>query len=107
MYRILISETVYLIWKLQNERRIRDNEGTVQTDEEVTTRWANAMNKRLTIDRILTNKAQFKKNAIEKSTVKGTWSNCLRNKERLPANWPSAKGVLVGILVPRPGGRAG
>ena len=105
LYRILMSEAAYLIWKLRNERRIRDNEGQVQMDKEVTTRWTNTLNKRLTMDRMLTNEARFQKNALEASTVKGTWRGCLRNEAELPADWPKARGVLVGILVARPPGR--
>ena len=100
-------EMAYIIWKLRNERRIRDGEGPVQTDEEVTTRWTNTLNKRLTIDRMLTNEVRFTKNALKSSLVKNTWNHCLREEESLPANWPTSKGVLVGISVARPPGRAG
>ena len=105
LYRILVSETAYLIWKMRNERRIRDNEGCAQTDEEVTRRWTNTLNKRLTTDRMLTNGARFKQNALQGRVVRATWINCLRDEVMLPANWPTARGVLVGILVARPSGR--
>lgn len=48
--------------------------------------------------------ARFRKNSLEGSAVKETWRNCLRDEEELPTNWPSARGVLVGILVTRPAG---
>ena len=102
LYRILVLEVAYLIWKLRNERRIRDNKGQVQADDEVTTRWTNTLNKRLTTDRMLTNEARFQKNALEAAAIKGTWRNCLKDEEELPAHWPKARGVLVGILVTRP-----
>ena len=107
LYRILVSETAYLIWKLRNERRIRDEEGPVQKDTEVSTRWTNTLNKRLMMDRMLTNKARFQKNTLDDKLVRNTWSRCLRDEEVLPANWPMSRGVLVGISAVRPPGRAG
>lgn len=51
LYRILMSETAYLIWKMRNKRRIRDNDNPpTNTNNETTTRWYHAINKRLTID---------------------------------------------------------
>ena len=102
LYRIIVSETAYLIWKLRNERRIRDNDSPPQSANKVRNRWTNTMNKRLTLDRLLTNAARFQSNAIEDKPVKATWTNCLKEEESLPANWPTAKGVLVGILATRP-----
>ena len=106
LYRIVVSETAYLIWKLRNERRIQDDEGLVQSTNEVI-RWTNTLNKRLTIDRMLTNKAQFRKNTLDGGLVKSTWRNCLRDEEDLPTDWPTARGVLVGMSVPHPPGCEG
>lgn len=39
LYQILILENAYLIWKLRNKRRIRDNKGPNQSEEEVQNRW--------------------------------------------------------------------
>ena len=50
LYHILVSETAYLIWKLRNERRIRDDEGPPQSANEVQNRWTSTINKRLTLD---------------------------------------------------------
>ena len=102
LYRILVSETAYLIWKMRNERRIRDHEAT---DSEVRNRWTKAINKRLTIDRALTNSTRFGKRALDKKLVKSTWRNCLNREEELPENWTSIMGVLVGISTSRPPGR--
>ena len=74
-------------------------------DKEVTARWTNTLNKRLTMDRMLTNEARFQKNMLEASTVKGMWGNCLKDEIGLPADWPKVRGVLVGILVLHPSGR--
>ena len=106
LYRILISETAFLIWKMRNKRRIRDEDtpGREHSESETYNRWKHAINKRLTIDRALTNKERFRKKAINEKLVKATWRNCLQNEEDLPANWSSLKGVLVGIRVRRPVG---
>lgn len=106
LYRIIVSETAYLIWKIRNERRIRDGDTTTDIPNEmVERRWTNAINKRLTIDRFLTNENRFGKHAIEPKLVKATWTNCLKNEDSLPADWPNKTGVLVGIAHPYPSDR--
>jgi len=109
LYRILVAETAFLIWKMRNERRIRD-EDAPENEQLVTqktcNRWKQAINKRLTIDRALTNKDKFGKRAINEKLVKATWRSCLDNEEGLPTEWHKLKGVLVGIFVGRPEGCA-
>jgi ribonuclease HI len=110
IYRIIMSETAYLIWKLRNERRIRDDDGQERQgiEAETESRWINALNKRLTIDRLLTNGRRFGKRAMKEKLVKKTWGGCLDNEEGLPRDWYKRKEVLVGIsLARRPPGRAG
>ena len=107
LYRILVSETAYLIWKLRNKQRIRDEDGLVQLEREVLSRWKHSINKRITMDRMLTNTARFKKNALDDKLIRATWGGCLQDEEDLPEKWPTRKGVLVGILVACPPGRAG
>jgi len=79
----------YLIWKLRNERRIRDEDSQEHNNitDETTKRWVNVINKRLTIDQHLTNDKRFGKRAIKSKLVKDTWSNCLNNEEGLPNDW--------------------
>ena len=104
LYRIIVSETAYLIWKMRNERRIKDEDSPNDTnaDAETRNRWTHAMNKRLTIDRALTDTTKFGKRALNSKTVKNTWKNCLKDEEELPAEWYRLKGVLVGISSTRP-----
>ena len=105
LFRIIVSETAYLIWKMRNERRIRDNDGPDMTMEpEIRKRWTNAINRRLTINRTLTDERRFKKKAMDEKIVRATWSGCLKNEEYLPQSWPTNKGVLVGISLMCPGG---
>ena len=100
LYRILMSETAYLIWKIGNERRIRDEDGEERatTPNETTTRWRNAINKRLITDRYLTDERRFGEKALDQNLVRKTWSGCLTNEDSLPDDWYRNKGVLVGIL---------
>ena len=72
LFRILISETAYLIWRLRNERRIQQGDGPPQSESKVQNRWTHAINKRLTLDRMLTNVARFKSAAIKEKLVKAT-----------------------------------
>ena len=99
LYRILMSETAYLTWKIRNERRIRDSDADERTTTpaETATRWRNAINKRLTTDRYLTDENRFGKRALDENLVKRTWSGCLDNEEGLPDDWFRKRGVLVGI----------
>ena len=101
LYRILISETAYLIWKIRNERRIRDSDGKERIDieRETETRWKNALNKRLTNDRFLTNSTQFRKRALNEGLIKRTWTGCLDNEEALPQDWYKTKGGFSGYVV--------
>ena len=85
LYRIIMSETAYLLWKMRNERRIRDGDTAEQpSDKEITNRWMNAINKRLTVDRSLTDAKRFGKKAVDENLVKSTWFNCLKGEESLP-----------------------
>ena len=98
MYRIIISETAYLIWKIRNERRIRDSDGEerVGIERETETRWK--MNKRLTNDRFLTNSTRFGKRALNEGLIKRTWTGCLDNEEALPQGWYKTKGGFSGYV---------
>ena len=101
LYRILTSETTYLIWRMRNERRIHDEDTTPNNSPTPTiNRWMHAINKRLMINRALTDDIRFCKKAIDKKLVKATWRNCLDNEDRLPDNWTRLSGVLVGISPP-------
>ena len=60
-----MSETVYLIWEMRNERRFR-NEDAVDNkaiQSEIDNRWSHAVNQILTIDRALTNSKRFGRSA--------------------------------------------
>lgn len=98
LYRILMSETAYLIWKMRNERRTRDGDDqTGDTINETTRRWNYTSNKRLTIDRALTDSTRFQKKALDDKLVKATWRKCLENEADILDDWFKLRGILVGI----------
>ncbi|KZV78902.1 hypothetical protein EXIGLDRAFT_689441 [Exidia glandulosa HHB12029] len=98
-YRIIMSESAFLIWKMRCERRIQhedDPEWRIPTTE-IVARWYNTINKRIAMDRLLTNTNLFKRKAIKKETVKETWRGMLEQVKDLPNDWTKHPGVLVGI----------
>jgi len=94
-YRILITESAHLIWKIRCERVIR-NEGELTTANEVRSKWLAAVNLRLELDRKMTN-PKYEKKALNKSLVLGTWKGVLKNEQDLPDDWIREDGVLVGM----------
>ncbi|KAJ7933230.1 hypothetical protein B0H13DRAFT_1457660, partial [Mycena leptocephala] len=75
-YRILISESAHLIWRLKNERVINGKDPPAPA--EIKNRWVYGLNVRLTIDCLMTNKAKYGKKALKKGLVLRTWGTCLR-----------------------------
>ncbi|KAJ7488206.1 hypothetical protein FB451DRAFT_1025532 [Mycena latifolia] len=112
-YRILISESIFTIWKVRNESVIGKGGESLPAGE-IRNKWLHAINQRLLFDRILTNHEKYgKQNSIKSSLVLQTWSSTLLNEEDLPENWIKEPRVLVGIEPksshppPRPSGRRG
>ncbi|KAJ6614396.1 hypothetical protein B0H10DRAFT_1803617, partial [Mycena sp. CBHHK59/15] len=60
LYRILISESTYMIWKIRCECVI-GNAGEPLSPNEIHNRWLYTMNDRLSVDRILTNQSKYGK----------------------------------------------
>ncbi|KAK7683569.1 hypothetical protein QCA50_013407 [Cerrena zonata] len=98
LYMILMTESAYLIWKLRNERRIRHSpeENFSHSTTEITNRWYNMINNRLTLDRAMANPAKFAKKALDPDIVLKTWSGVLQNEQDLPNDWIREPEVLVG-----------
>ncbi|KAJ7082084.1 hypothetical protein B0H15DRAFT_952760 [Mycena belliarum] len=95
LFRIMISESSHLIWRLRCERVIRQKPHA--TNREIRNRWLKAINNRLGIDCALTDKKKYGKKALKKSLVRKTWAKVLKNEEYLPEDWMREAGVLVGI----------
>lgn len=97
LYRILTSESAYLIWRMRCERRIRRGDNKqAHTPQEIKARWYHTVNKRLQIDRMMTS-LTLSDRAIDPYLVRKTWSGILDNESRLPDDWIYSPGVLVGI----------
>ncbi|KAJ7829234.1 hypothetical protein B0H13DRAFT_1916632 [Mycena leptocephala] len=95
LYRILVSESAHLIWRLQNERVI--NQKDPASHREIHNRWLKQINNRLALDCAMTDDVKYGKKAIKVSLVKGTWRKVLKDERHLSRHWPREVGVLVGI----------
>ena len=107
LYRILITESVHLIWVLRCERRIAggDDPGGPHTEESVRTRWHRRVNERMQIDCLLTNEYLYEGKALKTKRVYDTWAKCSTNTEDLHCEWCRHPGVLVGMTPRRPPGQ--
>ncbi|KAJ6485452.1 hypothetical protein C8R47DRAFT_980195 [Mycena vitilis] len=94
-YRILISESAHLIWRLRNERRIQAKDEA--SEREIFQRWQSALNIRLALDCQMTNKTRYEKKALPKSLVLKTWSGVIQHEDTLPDDWTGEPQVLVGV----------
>ena len=97
LYRLLISESAHLIWKLRCKRISEDKpENEWPKETEIHNRWLAIINARLTLDRATTNN-KYSKKATKQKVVLDTWKNVLKNEKDLPQNFLKTPGVLVGI----------
>jgi ribonuclease HI len=55
LYRILMSESAYLIWRIRNERVISRN-GAPAMEEEIVNKWKFAINQWLQVEKVLANR---------------------------------------------------
>ncbi|KZV98642.1 hypothetical protein EXIGLDRAFT_806933 [Exidia glandulosa HHB12029] len=97
LFRIILSEAAYLIWRLRCKRVIdhEDEPDWKHPTAFVESEWNRIINDRLTSDRLLTNQRIYKKKATKKSLVIDTWQ-CLIDPASLPDDWLNFPGVLVG-----------
>ena len=97
LFRILMSETAYFIWKLRCERVIEHQNDPAKhaSQKEIRNRWLTAINNRLRIDIQMT-RISLSKKAIKSRILKSTWTRIVADEDSLPTNWLKAKEVLVG-----------
>ncbi|KAJ7827562.1 hypothetical protein B0H13DRAFT_1656855, partial [Mycena leptocephala] len=96
LYRILISEAAYLIWKIRNEHVI-NWDGTPATEQEIINKWNYHINHRLQADVILANwPPEGKRSVLAPKKVLETWSVTLDREGMMPENWLREPRVLVG-----------
>ncbi|TFK50775.1 hypothetical protein OE88DRAFT_1659836 [Heliocybe sulcata] len=86
---------MYLLWVLRCERVIQDRQHSVDA---IVTRWKNAINRRLDIDRTIASRIRRSPRAIKK--VAQTWHGTLADEHLLPRDWASRPEVLAGIRAP-------
>ncbi|KAJ7161821.1 hypothetical protein C8R43DRAFT_880420, partial [Mycena crocata] len=94
-YRIMMSESAYMIWILRNER-VLQNANVPATETEIHNRWLHIINSRLDEDCRRTNE-KYEKKAVLQSKVIKTWQGTLKDEQYLPPDWTREIGVLVGI----------
>ncbi|KAJ3919310.1 ribonuclease H-like protein [Lentinula edodes] len=92
VYRIIVSESAHLIWKLRNARVI--NGKGFPSAQEILNKWNNCINSRLQIDCLLAN-SRFGSKRLSQTIVEKTWYEVLQDKESLPDVWTKSTGVLV------------
>ncbi|KAF9487810.1 hypothetical protein BDN71DRAFT_1363744, partial [Pleurotus eryngii] len=95
LWRILVSESAHLIWKLRCERVIA-NENRLFTSQEVGNKWIHAINGRLDMDIKLTHE-HYKSKSKNRRMVLNTWRKVLSGEDSLPRDWTKLSRVLVGI----------
>ncbi|KAJ7732743.1 ribonuclease H-like protein [Mycena maculata] len=103
LFRIIISKSAFLIWKIRCERLMSRN--SPHSETEIHNRWVATINKRLKIDRLLTDISRYGSHALHVNTVLKTWDGVLMDNKTLPDNWIWQSEVLVGIGNFRPPGR--
>ena len=98
LWRIIISESAHLIWRLRCERVIGHSEDRdwQHAAKEIRARWLAMMNSRLRHD-IEGTKKKYGRLALRKNLVLQTWERMIGDKANLPKDWTSVRRVLVGI----------
>jgi len=94
LLQIIISESAHLIWVLRCERVILLKEHGIR---EIKSRWVQAINKRLTEDKITTTK--INKDKRTRSLIKRTWEPLLKRTVEINSDWIHRREVLVGRRV--------
>ena len=107
LYRIVVSESVYLIWKLRCEWRIErgEDQARLHAESEIVARWLHMINGRLRLDCLMASTRRYGRKAVNRDMVERTWRNVLHDERGLPDDWVLDSGVLVGMRAGRPPGR--
>ncbi|KAJ7178149.1 ribonuclease H-like protein [Mycena filopes] len=107
LFRILVTETAHLVWKLRCTRVI-DRGGDPSryfSEVELHNKWLFCINSRLKIDTLLTDSRTYRSRALNVKLVQNTWQGVLKDNQNLPDIWVRQSGFLVGIPPLRPPGR--
>ncbi|KAJ6585852.1 hypothetical protein B0H19DRAFT_1321696 [Mycena capillaripes] len=97
LYRILVSESMYAIWKMRCDS-VLSRAGDLIPVQETHNKWIGTINERILTDRVLASSSKYKKGAsIPSALVLQTWSGTLKNEDQMPENWLWEPEVLVGL----------
>ncbi|KAH9839737.1 uncharacterized protein C8Q71DRAFT_703235, partial [Rhodofomes roseus] len=98
LWRTIVPEAAYLIWKLRCERTIghADEDGWRHTKREITRRWYASVNRRLQLDLLAMNR-RFGHLAKNRQTVRATWTGIIGDELGWQDDWTRVPWVLVGI----------
>ncbi|KAJ3805366.1 hypothetical protein F5876DRAFT_69854 [Lentinula aff. lateritia] len=91
LFRIMISESAYLIWKLRNERVINDRPALSKL--QIKNRWKWTIENRLRTDCLLTS-IKFSRRILSQKIIKATWGKVVENVELLSESFGKT-GVLT------------
>ncbi|EJD36788.1 hypothetical protein AURDEDRAFT_73872 [Auricularia subglabra TFB-10046 SS5] len=109
LFRILISEAIFLIWKIRNERRIqnKDDPELHAAGDEIVRRWRATIERKFRLELNLTSRKRYKGRALKWKSVLLTWGPIIHKQanEPTPDKWWAGPEVLVSIWPPRPRGR--
>ncbi|KAJ7045182.1 hypothetical protein C8F04DRAFT_1206798 [Mycena alexandri] len=107
LFRILISETAHLLWKLRSspQQKLRctrviergSDPNRYFSEREIHNKWLYCINTRLKTDALLTDTRKYDKRALKIRVVQDTWNGVLKDPENLPEIWVQQSGFLVGI----------
>jgi hypothetical protein len=99
LFRILISETAHLIWKLRCTRVIERGSDPTKyfSEREIHNRWLSCINQRLRIDLLLTDRRKFGNRASNFKLILSTWKRVIKDAENLQDIQILQSRVLVGI----------
>ncbi|KAF8142391.1 hypothetical protein K438DRAFT_1635614 [Mycena galopus ATCC 62051] len=96
LYKILISESAYMIWKIRNDRVI-SRSGEPLDEAAILNKWIFNLNQRLQQDVMLANRSnKGNRPHLAPLLVKESWSGILDDEDKLPLNWLKESRVLVG-----------
>ncbi|KAF5377136.1 hypothetical protein D9757_001831 [Collybiopsis confluens] len=96
LWKIIITETAYLIWTLRCKRVIEYEGARALPESEIQSSWIKMINNRLDLDCRMTRPSCGSK-MISKRLVIATWQGTLHKEDSLPRDWTTIHGVLVGI----------
>ncbi|EJD49838.1 hypothetical protein AURDEDRAFT_59171 [Auricularia subglabra TFB-10046 SS5] len=97
-FRIVVSESVFLIWKLRCEKRVQhsDEPDWQHSQTEVIMRWGAMLKARVARDRRLTNTYKFGARAVQPAVHGNTWRDLIADAAPSRTGSESDSGVLVG-----------